>query len=79
MPIPARIQKNIFPNMSNTHSVTKPSLGGNCSRNEENLWENASWRRKYIFPANNPLATVAENVSHSVLSCCHHSNFLTPN
>jgi hypothetical protein len=43
------------------------------------LRENASWRRKYIFPANNPLATVAENVSHSVLSCCHHSIFLTPN
>jgi hypothetical protein len=61
-----------------TH-VTKPSLGGNCSRNEENLRENASWRREYIFPANNPLATVAENVSDSVLSCCHHSIFLMPN
>jgi len=41
--------------------------------------ELAREERKYIFPADNPLAAVAENVNNSMLACCHHLILLRPN
>jgi hypothetical protein len=70
---------NLFP--------LREPLDRNCSRNEETTiyactnWEEKNLlegERKYTFPADNLLAAVAENVSNSMLACCHHLILLVP-